>query len=184
MPKRFLTNLPGERLGVIQINGEDLDGAKLAKTMFELSRDGDTTTHFDPATHTLHKIATGIPGHVPLTSRECDEADLPREQDLRGKEPTFRSAWEDTGTAIRVNMTKARAIHMGQIRQVRDEQLAKLDVPYMKALEAGNVPEQQRIATLKQTLRDIPQTFDLAKYRTPTTLKAAWPPDLPRPVVS
>ena len=50
----------------------------------------------------------------------------------------------------------------------------------MRAVEAEDTLEQARVAARKQTLRDIPQTFDLAKYRTPATLKAAWPTDLPQ----
>lgn len=185
MPKRFLTTLPDGRLAVIQINGDDPDGTKLAKTMFELSRDGsDMLTHFDPVVHTLAVVSAGLPGHIALTCRECDESDLPAEQALRGREPTFRDAWEDTGTVIQVNLPKARIIHMDRIRKVRDAELAKLDVLYLMALEAGDAAEQQRIATLKQQLRDIPQTFDLSQFSTAATLKSAWPAELPNPVVS
>lgn len=92
----------------------------------------------------------------------------------------FRDAAEWNGVACVCNMGKARLIHMGRIRKVRDGELVKLDVPYMKALETGDVNEQNRIAGLKQALRDIPQTFSLAGYSTPEALKAAWPPELPR----
>ena len=95
--------------------------------MFELSRDTDMTTHFDPAIHSLDAILSGIPGHVPLVCRECDVAELPAEQADRGVSDTFRDAWEDTGT-ITVNMAKARVIHMDRIRRVRDQGLVNLDV--------------------------------------------------------
>ena len=114
---------------------------------------------------------TGLPKLT--VSRSCACEDIPTDR-------TFRDAWEDTGTAVQPNMPKARVIWMDQIRKVRDQELEKLDVPFMKALETGDTVEQRRIAELKQTLRDIPQTFGLAKYRTPNTLKAAWPPELPR----
>jgi hypothetical protein len=177
-----LTTLPDGRLAVIRVNGTDPGGKKLAKTMFELSRDGsDTLTHFDPEAHTLDALAAGIPGHVPLSCRECDETDLPDEQVQRGHSPTFRDAWEDIGpgTPVVVNMPRARIIHMSCIRVERNAELVKLDVPFTKALETGNIPEQQRIAALKQPLRDIPQTFSLGGFRTPETLKAAWPTELP-----
>jgi len=77
-----------------------------------------------------------------------------------------------------VNMTKAREIQMNIIREARNAALAQLDVPYMRALETGNKNEQQRIATLKKTLRDIPQTLDLITYKTPEALASAWPEEL------
>ena len=95
----------------------------------------------------------------------------------------FFNAWEWTD-GITVNMPKARTIHMNRIRLVRNSELVKLDGPWLKATDTGNTAEQQRIAALKQALRDIPQTFKLSNYRSPVTLKAAWPPQLPRPVVS
>ena len=93
----------------------------------------------------------------------------------------FRDAWTDDlpGNQIDVNMTKARTIHMDRIRKVRDVELRKLDVVFMRAIESGDVAEQKRIGVLKQTLRDIPQTFDLSGATTPAELKALWPSGLP-----
>ena len=183
MAKRFLTTLSDGRLAVTQINGDDPDGTKLAKTLFELSRDGsDMTTHFDSAAHTLKAIAGGMPGHMPLACRECDDTDLPADRaDRNLGNPTFRDAWEDTGTAVQTNMPKARLIHMGRIRSERDAALSALDVPFMRAVEAGDAAAQQRIAAEKQALRDIPQTFDLDGCATPEALGAAWPDGLARP---
>lgn len=96
----------------------------------------------------------------------------------------FRDAvvWDDASpNKCSCSMPKARGIHMNNIRKSRDAELAALDTPWIKALEAGNVLEQQRIAMEKQRLRDIPQTFDLATFITTETLKAAWPANLPRP---
>jgi len=61
--------------------------AALAKTVFELSRTSDRTTHFDPAIHTLDLIALGIEGHRPLTHIQIDYSDIPTER-------YFRDAWE------------------------------------------------------------------------------------------
>jgi hypothetical protein len=94
----------------------------------------------------------------------------------------FRDAvmWDSSrADKCRCDMPKARAIHTGHMRPVRNAELVKLDVLYMKALEASDTNEQQRIKALKQTLRDIPQTFGLSGFRTPETLKAAWPTELP-----
>jgi len=56
--------------------------------------------------------------------------------------------------------------------------LEKLDVPYMRAMEAADTEEQEKISAQKQTLRDIPETFDLETFTTPTTLKDAYPDEL------
>jgi hypothetical protein len=100
--------------------------------------------------------------------------------DTNGRRDGKLGAWEmDTNGRPKVNMAKARVIHMDRIRQDRNTELAKLDVPFMQALEAADTAEQQRIASLKQEMRDIPQTFDLSRFLTATTLKAAWPTVLP-----
>ena len=92
---------------------------------------------------------------------------------------TFRDAWECLVGTIKVNMPKARAIHMDRIRAARDRELARLDVPYLKALEAGDIALQDQIAAQKQALRDIPQTFKLSGARTPAGLEALWPAEIP-----
>ena len=81
---------------------------------------------------------------------------------------------------INVNMTKARAIHLEQIRRVRNAELVKEDVTFMRAVEAGDTDTQATIATKKQTLRDIPASFDITTgVDTPEKLKAKWPTELP-----
>ena len=79
---------------------------------------------------------------------------------------------------INVNMTKARAIHLEEIRKARNLELVKEDVNMLKAIEAGDTSEQSAVAAKKQVLRDIPQTFDLTTD-TPEELKAKWPSELP-----
>jgi len=180
MAKRILTTSPTGALQITHIIGPDLDNRKLAQTLFELSRTTDMLTPFDPAQHTLDSIVRGIPGHYPIPYREVDESELPAENALRGKEETFRDAWEDTGRTVEVNMPKARDIHMNRIRSARNLALAAQDVALFKAIEGGDVAEQAKIAALKQTLRDIPQTFRLDGAQTPEALKALWPSELPK----
>jgi len=79
---------------------------------------------------------------------------------------------------IKVNMPKARGIQMDKIRVMRDKELAKKDIEYMKALEA-NDGSAAAVAAKKQELRDIPQTFDLTTD-TPEQLKDKWPEGLPK----
>ena len=90
----------------------------------------------------------------------------------------FRSAWVDIN--FTVDMDKARTIHMNNIRAIRDRELAAKDITFMRAVEAGDTSAQSTIATEKQTLRDIPQTFDITTgIDTPEKLKAKWPDGLP-----
>ena len=81
---------------------------------------------------------------------------------------------------VNVNMTKARVIHMNAIRVVRNEELVKEDVTFMRAIEAEDTAAQATIKTKKQTLRDLPATFDITTdVDTPEKLKAKWPTELP-----
>ena len=81
---------------------------------------------------------------------------------------------------INVNMSKARAIHLAEIRRVRNAELVKEDVTFMRAIEAGDADAQATIKTKKQTLRDLPDTFDITTgVDTPEKLKAKWPSELP-----
>jgi hypothetical protein len=81
---------------------------------------------------------------------------------------------------INVNMTKARAIHLEEIRRVRNAELVKEDVTFMRAIEAEDTDAQATIKTKKQTLRDLPATFDITTdVDTPEKLKAKWPTELP-----
>jgi len=78
-----------------------------------------------------------------------------------------------------LDMDAARDYHMGRIRLSRDQALAALDVPFMRAVETGDTAAQSTIGAEKQTLRDIPQTFDLSGAATPEALMALWPAELP-----
>jgi len=81
---------------------------------------------------------------------------------------------------VNVNMTKARVIHLTEIRRVRNAELEKEDVNMLRAIEAGDASAQSTVAAKKQTLRDIPATFDITTdVDTPEKLKAKWPAELP-----
>ena len=101
------------------------------------------------------------------------------EGESAGADWYFRNAWIDVD--FKVDMAKAREIHMFNIRNARNAELADLDVPFMQAVEANDRDELARISSLKQTLRDIPQTIDLfTGISTPANLKAKWPVGLRR----
>jgi prophage tail gpP-like protein len=88
MSKRFITTNADGTLAITTIGGDDADGVKLAKSLFELSRTSDLTAKFDSAVHTREAIAAGITGHRALAlTAECDDTDLPSDR-------YFRDAWE------------------------------------------------------------------------------------------
>ena len=85
---RYLTIDASGGLSVTVIDGDDADGRKLTKTLFEISRTTDLTTKFDPAVHTRDAIAAGISGHRALSlTAEVEDSDIPSDR-------TFRNAWE------------------------------------------------------------------------------------------
>ena len=88
MAKRFLTLSSSGSLVITEISGDDADGNKLTKTLFELSRTTDMTTKFDASIHTRDAIAAGLDGHRALSvTAECEDTDLPTDR-------YFRNAWE------------------------------------------------------------------------------------------
>lgn len=100
-----------------------------------------------------------------VTGRVVDVSQIPQDR-------TFRNAWTDAnpGDTVGVDMEKARGIHMGRIRQVRDTELKRLDIEQLKGKD---------VAAEKQALRDLPEAFDLTAAQTPEELKALWPAELP-----
>lgn len=142
-------------------------GLTEAQALAVLHRVADATVERDQGLVCIQREVTEyetLPGHVVGPSAD---------------DRYFRNACEWVAGACSVNLPKARLIHMGRIRLVRDKELALLDPLLMRAEEQGNVAEADRIKALKQRLRDIPQTFDLSGHTTPETLKAAWPAELP-----
>ena len=156
--------------------GEPLSDSAKAKTLFELSRRGaDAATrsvHFDFSIHTFAALKAGISGHNLIDCVDGNDSECPLDR-------TFRKAWvEKVLGEVDVDMPKARGVHMDVIRKARNIELAAKDITFMRAVEAGDTSAQATIATEKQTLRDIPQTFDLTTD-TPEQLKAKWPSELP-----
>jgi len=79
-----------------------------------------------------------------------------------------------------LDMAVARVFHMNQIRIVRDAELRRLDISFIRAVEDADTDAQATIKTEKQTLRDIPATFDITTDAgTPELLRAKWPAELP-----
>ncbi len=107
-----------------------------------------------------------------------DESDLPGGI-VNEENDYFFDCWEwDNG--CKVNMPRARVIHMDHIRKVRNVEFEKrgLDRHLQTALAHGDTVRAQELEDEKQTLRDIPQKYDLSVFKTPEKLKAFWPKEL------
>ena len=57
--------------------------------------------------------------------------------------------------SIRINIDKAKAIKLDQLRADRAPKLADLDLAFMRAVEQGDLLAQASIAAEKQALRDV-----------------------------
>ena len=73
----------------------------------------------------------------------------------------FRNAWKLDG-GVSVDLEQAQKIHMINLRVIRNEKLAELDVPFQRALEDKDIIMQDNIATKKNKLRDMPRNVDLS----------------------
>jgi len=125
------------------------------------------------ASRVLKDVPVGVTPHI----IEDDNPEIKAFLD----DGTFRKAWDYVGNALTVDMPTARGVHMARIRNARNIQLAAKDITFMRAMEAGDTSAQVTIATEKQVLRDIPQTFDLTTDNdTPVELLAKWPEGLPK----
>jgi hypothetical protein len=93
-----------------------------------------------------------------------------------GIDNDFFNAYEfDTELGAKVNIEKAKAIHLDKFRTARKPKLEKLDIDFMKAFEVGDVNTIKEIAAKKQALRDItlielPNTLNEIKNTWPDVL--------------
>ena len=85
----------------------------------------------------------------------------------------YFNAYEfDAELGAKVNIEKAKAIHLDKFRAARAPKLQKLDIDFMKAVEANDELAKEAIIADKIALRDVTLTVlpdDLAG------IKATWP---------
>ena len=85
----------------------------------------------------------------------------------------YFNAYEfDKATGAKINIEKAKAIHLDKFRSARSPKLQKLDIDFMKAVEANDEVKKAETIAAKQALRDVtltPLPDDLAG------IKATWP---------
>lgn len=88
---------------------------------------------------------------------------------------TFRAAWKLSGSALAVDMPKARELHIERLRALREPLLAASDIEFIRAIEANDRDKQIEVAARKQALRDVTADPSISAARTPEELKAAIP---------
>lgn len=76
---------------------------------------------------------------------------------------------------VTINMDKAKDIWRDKIRADRKPMLKKLDLEFMRAVEAGDTAKQQEIASEKQRLRNTTAHPDIESAKTVDELKAVDP---------
>ena len=106
-------------------------------------------------------IEKGVPTGKPNSIIEDNEIDL-----------QFVGLYEYKDGKADLNIEKAKAIHLDKFRSARSPKLQKLDVDFMKAVEANDEVKKAEIIAAKQALRDVtltPLPDDLAG------IKATWP---------
>jgi len=85
----------------------------------------------------------------------------------------YFNAYEfDKAIGAKINIAKAKEIHLDKFRSARTPLIEKLDIDFMRAVEAGNADLQKEIASKKQALRDV------TSIELPNTLKgikSTWP---------
>ena len=79
---------------------------------------------------------------------------------------------------ITIDITKAKDIFKGKIREARKPLLEAEDVIYMKALESDDATLKSVSVTKKTSLRDAPAASAITNATTIDELKATWDTNL------
>ena len=116
-------------------------------------------------------IAKDIPENKRASAIVIDKSQVPNRK--------FRDAWKQESSSVVEDMTKARAIHLDRIRVYRNAELVKEDIAFQRALEADSASDKAGVIANKETLRNLPSTFNLSGATNGTELDALWPSELP-----
>jgi hypothetical protein len=120
------------------------------------------------------QVAVVIPtGDVSLAIKDVPEGVEYKIVESVDIDNDYFNAYEfDAELGAKVNIEKAKAIHLDKFRAARAPKLAKLDIDFMKAVEANDEEKKAEIIAEKQALRDVtltPLPDDLEG------IKATWP---------
>lgn len=76
---------------------------------------------------------------------------------------------------FKINIEKAKEIHKDYLRSVRFQELKRLDIEFMKAVEFGDSEKIAEISAKKQELRDITAASEIENATSVEDLKTHWP---------
>lgn len=76
---------------------------------------------------------------------------------------------------FKINIEKAKEIHKDHLRSVRFQELQRLDIEFMKAVESGDSEKIAEISAKKQELRDITASPEIENATSVENLKSHWP---------
>ena len=119
-----------------------------------------------------------------FTVQEVADKDVPDgvsysivEDSIIPTDESFRDAWVGvgigtTGATITEDITKAKEIHIKQIRIARASKFTDLDIEYQRATETS--ADTSAIVAKKQALRDAPAASGIATAANANDLKAQW----------
>ena len=119
-----------------------------------------------------------------FTVQEVADKDVPDgvsysivEDSIIPTDESFRDAWVGvgigtTGATITEDITKAKEIHIKQIRIARASKFTDLDIEYQRATETS--ADTSAIVAKKQALRDAPSASGITTAANTVELKAQW----------
>ena len=119
-----------------------------------------------------------------FTVQEVADKDVPDgvsysivEDSIIPTDESFRDAWVGvgigtTGATITEDITKAKEIHIKQIRIARASKFTDLDIEYQRATETS--ADTSVIVAKKQALRDAPSASGITTAANTVELKAQW----------
>lgn len=108
-----------------------------------------------------------------FSRKQEDPALIPITEDKIPNEKIYRGAWSYDGD-VSVKMEAARISHQDKIKESSENKLKEMYVDYILADDAQKII----ISSDMQTVKDLPQTFDLEQYTNANDLKNAWPTEL------
>jgi hypothetical protein len=97
------------------------------------------------------EISRGVLASRVVSWRRVDSTELPTDR-------RYRNSWRDHGDRIDLDLPKARAERLDQLRRSRQPILDQLDRDHARATDQGDREEAARIAARRQQLRDMPMT--------------------------
>jgi len=113
---------------------------------------------YDPDTEIAKLESTRAiryPGSRLVTKRQIFAADIPARDE-------FRNAWKDNGSAIAVDIEKAKEITKERLRRERDALFAKNDVALLSAIADNNMQAKMAAISERERLKDITKRADAA----------------------